>query len=70
MSGGNGAEYVLVPKSELEELEQARVRLVRKVYEGTLSAGDLHSGITDVMWRIANRKYPAGGPVGIGGAPR
>lgn len=54
------AEHVIVPKSELVKLEQARLTLYRLLEDQTKDIGFLTRlvDITQTLWNIANRRWP------------
>lgn len=56
------ADYVLVPQSDIDKLEQARKDL--HDFMGSSGPGSYAriAHITEPMWKIAHRKYPCGCP--------
>lgn len=51
------SDYVIVPKSELVKLEEARVALYDIIDPMTIDSQIRLQRITDPMWRIANKKW-------------
>lgn len=47
---------VIVPQSDIDRLEKARVQLC-KMIGGTEFEVSIHFGITDIMYKITHRKY-------------
>jgi hypothetical protein len=60
-------EAVVVPVNDIKRLEEARVQLCGMIDKGNPLTGQIHFGITDIMWEITHRKYKPEGSSQSGG---